>query len=196
MTIDILNKYRANSDWCSLINRLDGQLFALKKVEMDLIDIEDYECPVCGGTTKREDAICPFCRSALPVREEKGAWRKVYPSEQLLTLASEAWTTFSEIFRIQQAIDLECDAVTEEEKIRKQAAQLRQGILELMLGTTTDELILSARNYDTFVADYLLGVVEERYKIPFEARYKSKLTSADVTEAMESISKIREEKNL
>ena len=193
MTVEILNKYRTNTDWCSLINKLDGQLFALKKVESDLIESADYDCPVCAGPTKREDTVCPFCRSKLPERGEKGTWRKVAPSQQLLDLVRDAWDTYSEIFRIQQAIDLESDAVSETEKVRKSAAQLRQDKIEFMLETAPEDVMISAANYDTFVADYLLGVVEERYNIPFVAKYRSKLPPVSVEEVMEQIRKFKED---
>ena len=195
MTIEILNRYRANSDWCTLINRLDGQLFALKKIESDLVNSDVFECPTCLAPVCREDKICPFCRSPLPEREEKGTWRRVRPTEHFLEVIDEAWTTYCELLRVQRTIDIESDANSTDEKLRKSIAMMQSGSLDLLLGTGPDDVVIAARHYETYVADYLLGVVEERYSIPFEAIRKSRASSDDLSEMIEKAKKLMEGNN-
>ena len=180
MTTEILNKYRANTVWTDLVNRLDGQLFTLKRMESELVDSDDFECPVCLGPVSRADRVCPFCGAEQPVREEKGIWRKVRPTEEFLRAIDEAWAVYSDILRTQRAIDMESEGSTNDEILRRNIAVMQSRALDIMLDTGPEDVIRAARYYETYVADYLLGVVEERYSIPFEAIRKSRGSAIDM----------------
>ena len=189
MTVEILNKYRADAQWCSLIGKLDGQLFELKRMESELVDSDQFECPVCAAPVSREDKICPYCRSELPVREAKGIWRKVRPTDEFLKAIEEAWAVYSDIFRTQRKIDMESEGTTDDEVLRRNIAVMQSSSLDLVLDTGPEDVLTAARNYETYVADYLLGVIEERYSIPFEAIRKSK-ASVDIDEVLKEFRRV------
>ena len=190
MTIEVLNKYRSNSDWNTLLGRLDSQLFMLKKIESDLIDSDWFECPTCAGPVSREDRICPYCRSVIPEREEKGEWRKVQPTAEFINAIREAWTVYCELLRIQRRIDMESEAVSSEEILRRDIAIMQSKTLDTVLNSEPEDVIAAARYYETYVADYLLGVVEERYRLPFEAIRMRKGNTSDISEIVAEFKKI------
>lgn len=193
MTIEVLNKYRSNSDWSALLNKLDSQLFVLKKLETDLIASNHFECPICAGPVSRDDKICPYCRSVIPEREGKGGWMKTQPTEEFMNATREAWALYSDLLHIQRKIDMESEANSSEEMLRKNIAEMQSKTLDIILDSSPEEVIAAARSYETYVADYFLGVVEERFSLPFDA-IRRKDSSPDISAVMAEFKKITEEK--
>ena len=195
MTIEVLNKYRSNSDWNALINKLDSQLFALKKIESDLIDSNHFECPICAGPVSRDDKICPYCRSVIPEREGNGGWVKTEPTEEFLNAIRESWAIYCDLLYIQRKIDMESEAVTGEEVLRRDIAIMQSKTLDIILDSTPEDVIAAARSYEIYVADYFLGIVEERYSLPFDA-IRRKGSSPDISAIMAEFKEITEGKKL
>ena len=166
MTPEMLERYRADAGWNLQVSRIDPVLSQLKKEEEKAIASEK-RCSWCSAPLPESSTVCPYCGAPVTSSADENKWKKVAATPEMLQQIEEAWTIYSEIYRIQNRIDREFDAVELYDVARKQAAEMMVNVMDQTLSISTEEILDCSNYHKVFVADYFFGLLEERYPTPF-----------------------------
>ena len=158
-----------NEIWNELKAGLKDHLAILRTTENALISAVPETCPVCSAPLDAGVTVCPYCGKEVAAEGySAGEWKKTVPSGDMILQTEEAWEIFSVMTRCMNTWNTEIAPANDTELMKKKIAEGNLQYLDIYLKAASEDVIFRAQDYRVMTADYILGLMGEKNRYPFQ----------------------------